>query len=234
MLSLFSTTAEENQTLGLLSSPKQEESLTEDESMEVDAVGHDTLPETGEEDESMEVDVVDMLDEDNIHASLTEPASDLPPSLLRLSSVIKKENGTIIVEKLDTPAIRKERAQQRKKEKRLAEVAAQQMLSSSSTHLNMELAGDASPGAGPSRLPDQVSGEDVDVEIEVEAGSELSELSDAGSQGARSRVSRPKPPERTRVQPSRAKRSRAGAVREPGAIVLADDEMLEGGTLGMS
>ena len=235
-LSIFSTTAEENQTLRLAPSPKREEPRTEDESMEVDEVEHDTLLEAGQGDESMEVDVVDVLDEDKIHLSLTEPSSDLPSSLLPLSIVTtKEENGTIIVEKLDTPAIRKERAQRRKKEKRLAEAAAQktQMLSHSTASLSMELSDAASPVAGPSRLPDEVPSEDVDVEIE--ADSELSELSEAGSQSPRSsRVPRPKPPGRTRVQPVRAKRGRAGAVCEPGAIVLPEDTMLEGGTLGMS
>jgi NuA3 HAT complex component NTO1 len=234
-LSLFSTTAEENQTLKSVSALMEEEPRTEDESMQVEGVDHNAPPSTGEADMSMEVDlvdVVDVVDEAEVDASLTKP-SPMPledKDVISPNNIIKEENGKIIVEKLDSPAIRKERAQRRKKEKRLAEAAAQQTLARPGAGLNMDLSS-AFPTAGPSRLPDEGPSEDMDVEIE--GASELSELSEAGSQDVRGRAPRSKPPERTRVQPSRAKRSRAG-VREPGAVVLAENAMLESGTLGMS
>jgi hypothetical protein len=72
------------------------------------------------------------------------------------------------------------------------------------------------------------------MDVAIDVGSDLSDLSEMGSEDVRGRVPRRKPSERTRVQPSRNTRSRATAALEPGAIVLEDGAMLEGGTLGMS
>jgi hypothetical protein len=241
-LSIFSTTAEENQTLRLASFPKEEEPRVEDQSMEVEGVAQHAAPETGEADVSMEIDVVD---EAEVGAALTKPSSDIAPSpslappldgkedIISSESVVKEENGKFILEKLDTPAIRKEKAQRKKQErdrrkkqeKKLAEIA--KTRSKPGADLDTDLQESASPGAGPSRLLDEGASEDMDVEIE--AGSELSELSEVGSGDVQ-------PPRkasgRTRVQPSRATRSRADP--EPGAVVLPEGTMLEGGTLGMS
>lgn len=236
-LSLFSTTAEDNQTLRPVSTAKQEELQVEGESMELEVAVQDSVPETGEPDEAMEVDVVD---EAEVDASLMKPSSDIAPSpsiampledndMIPPDNVIKEENGKIIVEKLDSPAIRKQRAQRRKKEKRLAEAAARQALPKSNAVLNLDLQGS---GAGPSRLSDQ-GGPSGEMDVEVGAGSELSELSEMAGEEIQSRAPRRKAPGRTRVQPSRASRSRADLVQEPGAITLQEGKMLEGGTLGM-
>lgn len=234
-LSLFSTTAEDNQTLRPVSTAKQEELQVEGESMELEVAVQDSVPEMGELDEAMEVDVVD---EAEVDASLMKPSSDIAPSpsiampledndMIPPDNVIKEENGKIIVEKLDSPAIRKQRAQRRKKEKRLAEAAARQALPKSNAVLNLDLQGS---GAGPSRLSDQ-GGPSGEMDVEVGAGSELSELSEMAGEEIQSRAPRRKAPGRTRVQPSRASRSRADLVQEPGAITLQEGKMLEGGTL---
>ena len=200
--------------------------------MEVDEAEQVAAPESVGADISMEVDAID---EAEIGASLMKSSSDIAPSLLETSlevkddsvlsdNVIKEENGKLIVEKLDTPLIRKQRAKRRKTEKALAEAAAKQPQSTSG--INEDLHVDASPVAGPSRLVEEPN---ENMDAEVVAGSELSELSQIGSEEARSHGPQRQPSGRTRVQPSRATRSRGS---EPGAIVRSG-KVLEGGTLGM-
>ena len=246
-LSVFSTAVEENQTLGPVSLPMEEDESQAEDSMIVEQAA---LSETGEAHGSMEVDVID---EDEIDASLTKPSSDIAPSLpfalrsedkahtIPPDNIIKEENGRLILEKLDTPATRKEgarrkkqeRDQRKKEEKRLA--TGQGTLSgldAPSAVSNVDLHASATSGAGPSRFPNQGSKGDMDAEIE--AGSELSELSEVGSEDVRDRAPRRKPLKRSRVQPSRSTRSRVSSALEPGAIVDKDGATLEGGTLGMS
>ena len=86
------------------------------------------------------------------------------------------------------------------------------MLSSSTAGLDVVFLG------AQSRLPDKVPSEGVDVDIE--AGSEWSELNEAGSQSFRMPQQKPPP-----LYPFRAKRGWTG-VHDPGAIVLPEDKLV--------
>jgi hypothetical protein len=198
--------------------------------------------EFGVEDNSVEVEAADAsMDVDDTELDVTILSSDIatsPPfallsddkdDMISSNSIIKEENGKIIVEKLDTPAIRKQQRAQRKKEEKRR--AAQYALPEFTSGSNVDPHVSVSPRPGPSRLPDEAPSDAM--EVAIDAGSDLSDLSEMGSEDARGRVPRRKPLERIRVQPSRNTRSHANAALEPGTIVLDDDTMLEGGTLGM-
>jgi hypothetical protein len=175
-LSIFSTTAEENQTLG----PKEEESRIDDQSIEVEDSAQRALG-TDEENLSMEIDVVD---EAEVNASLMKPSSsEMAPSpffvmpqetkeeIISSDSVVKEENGKLILEKYDSPAIRKQKTLLKKQErdqrrKQLAEVAALKTCSRATPSLSTASRELASSGAGPSHLPDEGDSENMDVEIE--------------------------------------------------------------------
>ena len=237
-MSIYSTTAEENQTLRPASIPQEEVKLQIDSTpMDIDGAEQFAAPESAGADISMEIDTVD---EAEVDASLMKTFSNFAPAPLETAleitddtipsdNVIKEENGKLIVEKLDTPLIRKQRAKRRKTEKALAEAAAKQ--NQSAPEINEDLYVDAAPVAGPSRLPEEPN---ENMEAEMVAGSELSELSQIGNEDVRSHGPQRQPSGRTRVQPSRATRSRMDRVSEPGAVILRNDKKtLEGGTLGM-
>jgi NuA3 HAT complex component NTO1 len=202
--------------------------------MDVDGAEEVAAPESVGADISMEVDAID---EAEIDASLLKTSSDIAPSVVDTQleakddsvpsdNVIKEENGKLIVEKLDTPLIRKQRAKRRKTEKALAEAAAKQPRSASGIHEDLHV--DASPVAGPSRLVEEPN---ENTDVEVVAGSDLSELSQIGSEEVRSQGPQRQPSGRTRVQPSRATRSRMERAPEPGSVLQSKE--YEGGTLGM-
>lgn len=184
-LSVLSTSASENQTLRLLTEDNSAlDDMDADQSMmDVD------IP--AEQDGEMSSPLSDVKsDEQDVTARQIEE----PPAT---RNVIRAPDGTIIVETLDTPALRRQKSIARKAA-RLQRAA--------------EAQATASPSAGPSRLPAVQSTSssltDMDGDEEKESGGQSLAWPD----------------------------SRAGASvppKDPAAVVLADGQMLEGGTLGM-
>ena len=210
-LSVFSTAASENQTLRTtppLGKPSSSSarSTTAMQVKDGDVMDVDAL------------EIQEMLTADETNKPMSN-ASDkgairsaqLTQRIDEISSVIMTANGTIIIEELDTPALRRAKNLRRKAERlRLAEAAA----------------------AGPSHAPavqstssqlSQLPVNDGDFEMD----SELSSLSDIGSDEEEAETSLPK------LESPRAVAQTSPEV-EPGAVILADGVMLEGGTLGMS
>lgn len=108
-----------------------------------------------------------------------------------IRNIIHASDGTIIVETLDTPTLRRQKSVHRRTEK---------------LRLAAEAAAAAAAVAGPSRLAASASG-----------SSSLTDLEDDedGEKRGKSKVYTPPPPP-----------------IDPAVVVLAEGEMLEGGTLG--
>lgn len=177
---MLSTSAAENQTLQPVH----------------DAVAN---AQAGINDDAMEVDI---MHDDEMSSPLSDARSDAdvipnakpPEDVVPTSKIVYAPDGTIIVETLDTPALRREKALRRKAERlRLAaEVEAAASLSS----------------AGPSQLT--VS----------QTRSDSSSLTDLEEN------------EEGKTTQSESRPNTSAAPKDPAAVVLADGEMLEGGTLG--
>lgn len=128
-MSVFSTPASENQTLKTLSSsasgemtkaagaPDTSAEDKADESMEIDRDRSQTSAVPDVVDTSLVVDA----DQTNSALRSTQQRTFIPPG-----TVIQSENGTIIIEELDTPAIRREKTIRRKEERRRLAAAATQ------------------------------------------------------------------------------------------------------------
>ncbi|KAL4062487.1 PHD-zinc-finger like domain-containing protein [Scleroderma citrinum] len=118
------------------------------------------------------------------------------------------EHGRIVIEELDTPAIRKQKAQRKKAEKAAAAAATTAL----------------------------VTLQTADVQMHNLDESDLSSLSDLESEDGDSGQLEDKEEDSGSAQPSQRVPSVAGPStapphREPGAIVLEEGKMLEGGTL---
>ncbi|KAF5379525.1 hypothetical protein D9615_006509 [Tricholomella constricta] len=219
-LSVDSTAASENQALEEFVSFELESS-TNDVPMEVDLASAGTPSYTP---------LSTMRSRRPPHSSsvLESDASLPPPPPLPPVQVVQMENGTIVLEELDTPAIRRLKTLRRKeeKEKRMAEQAAAAALTGPGTpgRATLSLAPPRpTSAAGPSRALRRKKSQDAD--------SDLSSLSDFGSEAA----------PRTISVPGRSKKRGRGraAASVPvidsadglGQVVLTDGRMLEGGTL---
>ncbi|KAF8899172.1 PHD-zinc-finger like domain-containing protein [Infundibulicybe gibba] len=124
------------------------------------------------------------------------------------NNIIHSATGTIIIEELDTPAIRRAKNIRKKNEKRLAASA---ILAPAPLE-----AGPSLPPPTPVQIPAPM--DMVDYELD----SDLSSLSDVGSEDM---VVRPKP------KPPRVVAVPLAGAPEPGAVILPAGTMLEGGTL---
>jgi len=207
-LSVFSTAASENQTLNQSSSSASGEKkvMTSDavedkinRSMEVD---NDDASRAAED-----ITTVDTAAEPVSALRSPQQRTVIPPG-----TVIQTKNGTIIIEELDTPAIRREKAIRRKEERlRLAAAAEPDSAPPPSSSVLV---------ARPPRKSRATKGMD---DIDNELDSDLSSLSDVGSDVG-SEDGKPRA-----ESTAGATNNFANAAEESGDISV--NETLEGGTL---
>lgn len=209
-LSTASTPASENQTLQQQLPEKENEGGPREEAMEVDVAepGIDAGPAATV---AGQADIKPLSGAADSMASLLH--QDLGTQLIPPPNYIQAASGTIIIEELDTPATRR-RKNLLKKKKRLAAAQLQQ-LSGPGVPGNMDLYATYSssvPVAGPSRHADGLVNADVD--------SELSSLSDAGSDVV----------EHDAQGTGKPASTIAGTNRQ--STIVKEGARLEGGTLG--
>lgn len=143
--------------------------------------------------------------------------------LEKTSKIVEGANGTIIIEELDTPAIRRAKNLKRKAEKR------QEMLRRDSLAA-------ASASAPESAIPPGSAGEPSRAPVKGGVDSELSSLSEFGSE-VTEESGKAKP---GRKRGRRRKSSAVALIAAPvknekedlASVTLGEGEMLEGGTLG--
>lgn len=183
---MLSTSTSENQTLPpaddvARSTPANQADINNN-AMEVD-ITHD-----GE----MSSPLSDVISSDVDVTTSAKPSDNVIP----ISKIIYAPDGTVIVETLDTPALRREKTQRRKAER--LRLAAEAEAAASSSF------------AGPSQLPASVMRSDSSSLTDLEGNEE----EEGNAPRNESRLHASVPP------------------KDPAAIVLAEGEMLEGGTLG--
>ncbi|TBU24142.1 hypothetical protein BD311DRAFT_702623 [Dichomitus squalens] len=123
----------------------------------------------------------------------------------------RRPRKIIWIDVLDTPAIRREKAKQKKLEKEARK------------RRGVEAFVPAQPIAGPSRLAKAFDADAMDVD------SDLTDLTDLDSDATEDDESVPEPASSARPKP--AAPAQKDEPREPGMIVLGEDEKVEGGTL---
>lgn len=165
-----------------------------------------------------------------VSSSRYPPPLDL--SILEARKIVEGANGTIIIEELDTPAIRRAKNLRRREERR------QEMLRRDS--LAAAMAENTSASAPASIGPPVVSGEISSKPTKgAGADSELSSLSEYGSE----LTDESGKPKQTKKRGRKRKSSAAAsAILVPkksdrddlATVLLGNREMLEGGTLGTS
>lgn len=158
-----------------------------------------------------------------IPPAIIQPANFIPPG-----NLVHTPNGTIIIEELDTPEIRRFKNNRRKAEKkRLAAEASAANVVPAPVSVPSQTA-----GAGPSTLPSNGNHENFEME------SDLSSLSDGGNEeleGRRAdRALVPPPPLPPPVPVPIAVPSSLKIGADPPAVMLKEGQRLEGGTLGSS
>jgi len=151
-------------------------------------------------------------------------------------NVVTQPNGVVIIEKLDTPAIRRERNNRRRAEKRkLADHAPLEQNPASAPSSSISVRQPSSPRPNVSALvsselqplPDQVDEDTGDVIADEDFGSDLSELSDESDNSEEADgvndmppqepIPPPLPPKKTTI-PTRRKKLPKGEIYEDGTI----------------
>ncbi|KAJ7626344.1 bromodomain and PHD finger-containing protein 3 [Mycena polygramma] len=176
-LSVFSTAASDNQTLQTGSPPLSSRAATDaDNSMDVDE--GERPPRSKGKAANISVDSGHL----RLHSlpMVTPERVTIPPP-----NVIRTPDGQVIVEELDTPAIRKEKLLRRKEERAAAKAAAAaDAASSSQSQMEIDDAEPLSP-VPPSPVDDASMADayaeadaDADADVDTDGDSDLSDLSD--------------------------------------------------------
>ncbi|KAF8075260.1 bromodomain-containing protein [Lyophyllum atratum] len=199
-LSVVSTAVSDNQTLDE-STPIKPDTPLPDEPMEVD----EPPP---EEDEIISYAPLSVTRSRRAGPSQGPSMREMPlPPPPR--QVVHLPNGKVVIEELDTPAIRRAKAKKAKEQRMLAQLQSAE-------------GGPEEPGTSMSKNKEKEEDKNEDKE-QHEGESELSSLSESESEGAASGSAVPRS---TSVTPGN------DGAKEAGRVVLEEGRTLEGGTLG--
>ncbi|KAJ7777292.1 bromodomain and PHD finger-containing protein 3 [Mycena metata] len=159
-LSVFSTAASDNQTLQDADEPPRTSSSAADNSMDVDESGRPiskaTVANRSVDSGPSRVNSLPLVTPERVF---------IPPP-----NVIRTPEGLVIIEELDTPAIRKEKSLRRKEERLAAEAAA-----AADAQMDVDPLSPPLSSISPTPEPERDDREETDADAE---GSELSDLSD--------------------------------------------------------
>ncbi|KAJ7027919.1 bromodomain and PHD finger-containing protein 3 [Mycena alexandri] len=164
-LSVFSTAASDNQTLQDADEPPRTSSSAADNSMDVDEpdrpISKATVANRSVDSGPSRLNSLPLVTPERVF---------IPPP-----NVIRTPDGLVIIEELDTPAIRKEKSLRRKEERLAAEAAA-----AADAQMDVDPLSPPLSSISPSPEPEGDDGEetDADADADTDEGSELSDLSD--------------------------------------------------------
>ncbi|KAJ7876249.1 hypothetical protein B0H13DRAFT_1893737 [Mycena leptocephala] len=199
-LSVFSTAASENQTLQTGSPPPMSSIATTDADNSMDVDEESSRP----------------VQEGRLQTYRSIPFPRrvvIPPP-----NVIRTPDGKVIIEELDTPAIRKEKSLRRKEERLAAEAAAAAAVgaaSSSQIQMDAELLSPISPSRGGQCADADIDADsDADADADTDGASDLSALSDIENE-----------PDRDQGIPERDERDQDMPVERDQGILERDQDM---------